>query len=287
MNRSAIGIFDSGIGGLTVAAEVGRRLPAEDIIYLGDTARLPYGTKSAATVTRYAERAMELLLRYPVKAVVVACNTATAHALPTLRELTDMPVLGVVEPGARSAVAATRSGRIGITGTEATVRSEAYHRAIRALLPDAELTAMAWPLLVPLAEEGWIDHPVARLTVETYLGPLVEAGVDTLVLGCTHYPVFKRLISDVLAERFGREDVVLGRLGGGRHDRARRALGDRRTRSPREGGAALVFLHRCARALHSRRVDLLSRRRPRRGHRGRPVTGPATMAVRPMRLPIQ
>jgi glutamate racemase len=135
MNRSAIGIFDSGIGGLTVAAEVGRRLPAEDIIYLGDTARLPYGTKSAATVTRYAERAMELLLRYPVKAVVVACNTATAHALPTLRELTDMPVLGVVEPGARSAVAATRSGRIGITGTEATVRSEAYHRAIRALLP--------------------------------------------------------------------------------------------------------------------------------------------------------
>lgn len=209
MNRDAIGIFDSGIGGLTVAAEIGRRLPAEDIIYLGDTARLPYGTKSSATVTRYAERAMELLLRYPVKAVVVACNTATAHALPTLRTLTDMPVLGVVEPGARSAVAATRSGRIGITGTEATVRSEAYHRAIRALLPDVELTAMPWPLLVPLAEEGWVDHPVARLTAETYLAPMVEAGVDTLVLGCTHYPVFKPLIEDVLRQRFGRGDIVL------------------------------------------------------------------------------
>jgi glutamate racemase len=209
VHRAAIGIFDSGIGGLTVAAEVVRRLPHEDVIYLGDTARLPYGTKSAATVTRYAERATELLLRYPIKAVVVACNTASAHALPRLRALTDLPVLGVVEPGARAAVAASRGGSIGIVGTEATIRSGAYHQAIGALTPEAELVASPWPLLVPLAEEGWVDHAVARLTLETYLQPFAGAGVDTLVLGCTHYPVFKPLIAEVLASSFGRDDVVL------------------------------------------------------------------------------
>ena len=209
MHRAAIGIFDSGIGGLTVVAEVVRRLPCEDVIYLGDTARLPYGTKSAATVARYAERATELLLRYPIKALVVACNTATAYALPQLRALTELPVLGVVEPGARAAVAASRSGHIGITGTEATISSGAYHRAIHDLAPDVELVAGPWPLLVPLAEEGWIDHPVARLTLETYLAPFVMAGVDTLVLGCTHYPVFKSVIAEVLAERFEATDIVL------------------------------------------------------------------------------
>ena len=209
MRRAAIGIFDSGIGGLTVAAEVVHQLPCEDLVYLGDTARLPYGTKSASTVCRYAERATELLLRYPIKAVVVACNTASAHAIPSLREMTDLPVLGVVEPGARSALAATTTGRVGIAGTEATIRSGAYQSALSALRDDLTLTASAWPLLVPLAEEGWTDHAAARLIVKTYLEPFVAAGIDTLVLGCTHYPVFKALIGQVLAEDFDRPDVAL------------------------------------------------------------------------------
>lgn len=209
MHRAAIGIFDSGIGGLTVAAEIARRLPNEDLIYLGDTARLPYGTKSAATVRRYADRAVELLLRYPVKLVVIACNTASAHALDSLRASTDLPILGVIAPGARAAAAATRGGPIAVAGTEATVRSGAYQRALDALLPGATVHAAPWPLLVPLAEEGWIDHAVARLTVETYLTPMVDLGVDTLVLGCTHYPVFKPLIASVLAERFAGYPLAL------------------------------------------------------------------------------
>jgi glutamate racemase len=209
MHRAAIGVFDSGIGGLTVAAEIVRQLPAEDLVYLGDTARLPYGTRSPATVSRYAQRAMELLLRYPIKVVVVACNTATACALPDLIASTDLPILGVVEPGARAAVAATVSGKIGVTGTEGTLRSGAYQRAIHAIKPDAELCESPWPLLVPMAEEGWVDHPVTRLTLETYLRPFVEAEVDTLVLGCTHYPVFKEVIQEVLETTFGGARIQL------------------------------------------------------------------------------
>lgn len=209
MHKAAIGVFDSGIGGLTVASEIVRRLPNEDLIYLGDTARLPYGTKSAATVVRYADRAVELLLRYPVKLVVIACNTASAHALEPLRAASEMPILGVIGPGARAAAAATRGGPIAITGTEATIRSQAYQKALRALLPDATLHATPWPLLVPLAEEGWVDHAVSRLTVRTYLEPFVELGVDTLVLGCTHYPVFKPLIRQVLEEDFGGYPLAL------------------------------------------------------------------------------
>ncbi len=209
MHRAAIGIFDSGIGGLTVATEIHRSLPHEDLIYLGDTARLPYGTKSAGTVVRYAERAVELLLRYPIKAVVIACNTASAHALEPLRASTELPVLGVIGPGARAAIAATRSKKIAVAGTEATVRSGAYQSAIHALAPDAEITATPWPLLVPLAEEGWIDHSVTRLTLETYLSPIVDSGVDTLVLGCTHYPVFKPLIRDVLTHHFDSYPLAL------------------------------------------------------------------------------
>ena len=209
MRRSAIGVFDSGIGGLTVANEIGRQLPHEDIIYLGDTARLPYGTKSAATVCRYAERATGLLLKYPVKAVVVACNTASAQALPSLRAMTEMPVIGVVEPGALAAVETTRSGRVGIAGTEATVRSGAYHQALRALRGDLELFAQPWPLLVPFAEEGWIEHAATRLVLSTYLEPFVTAKVDTIVLGCTHYPLFKGVIQSVLAEEFQRKDIAL------------------------------------------------------------------------------
>lgn len=215
MHRAAIGLFDSGIGGLTVARELARRLPHEDLIYLGDTARLPYGTKSASTVIRYSERAVDLLCRYPIKAVVIACNTASAHALTALRSHTELPVLGVIEPGARAAVAASRGGRLGIMATEATVRSGAYQRAIGQLegLGEAALAdrclARAAPLLVPLAEEGWVDHPVTRLTLETYLQPFVDAGCDTLVLGCTHYPVMKPLIREVLKQRFGLDEAAL------------------------------------------------------------------------------
>ena len=179
-----------------------RQLPHEDLVYLGDTARLPYGTRSHDTVTRYAQRAMQLLLRYPIKVVVIACNTATACALPTLSAETDLPILGVVEPGARAAVAATVTGKIGIAGTEGTLRSGAYQKAIRALREDVTLSTAPWPLLVPMAEEGWIDHPVTRLTLETYLRPFVESEVDTLVLGCTHYPVFKQIILEVLESTF-------------------------------------------------------------------------------------
>jgi len=209
MHKAAIGVFDSGIGGLTVAAEIARQLPDEDIIYLGDTARLPYGTRSPETIIRYAERAAGLLLKYPIKALVVACNTASAYSLEPLRAATELPVLGVIRPGARAAVTGTRGGRIGIAGTEGTIRSGAYQQAIHALSPVADLVARPWPLLVPMAEEGWHDHPVARLTLETYLADFVEAKVDSIVLGCTHYPVFKSLIADVLEEHFGVTDIAL------------------------------------------------------------------------------
>jgi glutamate racemase len=209
LHRAAIGIFDSGVGGLTVASAIVHALPHEDIVYLGDTARLPYGTRSPATVVRYAELAVSWLLRYPIKVLVIACNTASAHALEAIRAGTDLPVLGVVEPGARAAAAATRTGRVGVAGTEGTIASGAYQRVIRAALPEAIITTAAWPLLVPLAEEGWVDHPVARLALETYLAPFVEAQVDALVLGCTHYPVFKPLIRQVLEERFGGYPVAL------------------------------------------------------------------------------
>ena len=209
MYRGAIGVFDSGIGGLSVAAEIVARHPHEDIVYLGDTARLPYGTRSRQTVIRYAQRAVGLLLRYPIKAVVIACNTASACALTTLRQATDLPVLGVVEPGAVAAVNTTKNGRIGVAGTEGTLRSGAYQEAIRALKADAEVVSVPWPLLVSLAEEGWVDHPVSRLTLRTYLEPFVDAGIDTLVLGCTHYPVFKPVIGDVLAEHFPGASIEL------------------------------------------------------------------------------
>lgn len=207
MRDAAIGIFDSGIGGLTVAREIARRLPGEHLEYLGDTARLPYGSKSPETVVRYAQKCVEFLRGEPIKAIVVACNTASALALPHLRAELDLPVLGVISAGARAAVAASRGGPIGVIGQEGTIRSGTYPAAIRALAPHIEVRSHACPLLVPLAEEGWTENEVARLTLRTYLAPLVEAGVDTLVLGCTHYPLFKPLVSAVFMEA-GR-DVAL------------------------------------------------------------------------------
>ena len=193
-----IGVFDSGLGGLTVAHAIMRRLPHESLVYFGDTARVPYGPKSPDTVRRYSREIAHFLLDQGVKAIVVACNTATAHALPTLRDELDVPVLGVVEPGARAAVQASRSGRIGVIATEGTIRSGAYVRAIHHVSPDANVTALACPLFVPLVEAGWTDHEASYLIAHEYLDPIAHAGVDTLVLGCTHYPLLKRLIGEVV-----------------------------------------------------------------------------------------
>ena len=199
MTGAPIGIFDSGIGGLTVMAAVLRELPSESVIYLGDTARVPYGPKSPDTVVRYSRQIAAYLVGEGVKAIVIACNTATAHALDVLRDECPVPVIGVVTPGARAAVAATRTGHIGVIGTVGTIGSGAYHRAIAAVAPNVTVTGLACPLFVPLVEEGWLAHPATRLIAETYLAPMREAGVDTLVLGCTHYP----LLSPVIAETMG------------------------------------------------------------------------------------
>ncbi len=197
-NSAPVGVFDSGIGGLTVAQEVIRQLPHESVIYFGDTARVPYGPKSPDTVRRYSREIAAFLGEQGVKSIVIACNTATAHALGVLREELEMPVIGVVEPGARAAVAATRGGHIGVIGTVGTIKSGAYERAIRAIEPDVMITARACPLFVPLVEEGWTDHYATRLIAREYLEPMLDAEIDTLVLGCTHYPLLKPLLRDVL-----------------------------------------------------------------------------------------
>jgi glutamate racemase len=207
--NSAIGVFDSGVGGLTVVRAVSERLPGEELIYLGDTARVPYGSKSAETVTRYAELSTRFLLEQRVKMIVVACNTASAYALDALRATLPVPVLGAVEPGARAAVAATRSGRVGVIGTLGTVRSGAYPRAIAAAAGGAavEVTARACPLFVPLAEEGWTDDAIAEAVARRYLGEMAAEApdIDVLVLGCTHYPILRPVLSRVARELFGHE----------------------------------------------------------------------------------
>jgi len=194
----AIGIFDSGVGGLTVLKELVRVLPQEDTIYLGDTARVPYGTKSPETVLRYSRQIARYLLSRDIKVLVVACNTASAVALASLQKEFSLPIVGVIEPGAQAAVAATRSGKVGVIGTAATVASSAYTKAIKRINPEIEVVARACPLFVQLAEEGWVDNEVARLTARIYLGELKDLGVDTLVLGCTHYPILKGVISEVM-----------------------------------------------------------------------------------------
>ncbi|HEY0254185.1 MAG TPA: glutamate racemase [Kofleriaceae bacterium] len=195
-NRRAIGVFDSGVGGLTVVRALRRALPGEDIVYLGDTARVPYGNKSPRTVEKYSLGCQQFLLDRGVKMVLIACNTASANALPALQQATRVPVIGAVEPGAQTAMAATRAGHIGVIGTLGTVRSLAYAKAIAAHDPKVKLSALACPLLVPLAEEGWVDDDIAKLVARRYLIQLFaqDPAIDTLVLGCTHYP----LLADVL-----------------------------------------------------------------------------------------
>ena len=198
MPERAIGVFDSGVGGLTVLRELRRRIPEEPLVYLGDTARVPYGTKSALTVLRYAREAARFLLDQRVKLLVVACNTASAVALDDLAERYQVPVIGVIEPGARRALEVTRNGRVGVVGTEGTIRSGAYERALLSGRSDVVVHTAACPLFVPLAEEGWACHEVARLAAREYLAPLLEAKIDTLVLGCTHYPLLKQTLQDVV-----------------------------------------------------------------------------------------
>lgn len=195
---AGIGIFDSGVGGLTVLHRLLQTVPREHLLYLGDTARHPYGTKSAAVVTRYSIENTQFLVDKGVKMVVVACNSASAVALDALRERFELPVIGVIEPGARAAVAATRNRKVGVIGTEATIASGSYTRALRALVPDLEIYTRACPLFVPLAEEGWVENEVARQAAALYLASLRQSRIDTLVLGCTHYPLLAKTIADYL-----------------------------------------------------------------------------------------
>jgi glutamate racemase len=198
-----IGVFDSGIGGLTVVSALRTLLPNESIFYLGDTARVPYGGKSPTTVQRYSLEIAAMLLEEKAKTVVVACNTASALALPQLEQTLPVPVTGVILPGARAAIAKTRTGHVGVIGTRATIQSGAYERALRALNPDVRVTARACPLLVPLIEEGWLQSAITDEIILQYLGPLLKDDIDTLVLGCTHYPLLRdaiaRLIGDEIA----------------------------------------------------------------------------------------
>lgn len=198
--KGPIGVFDSGVGGLTVVKALQRVLPGESYVYLGDTAHVPYGNKSSETVTALSLANLRYLLKQRVKLVVVACNTSTAVSLPALQRETPVPVIGVIEPGARAAVEATRSHRIGVMGTLGTIESGAYQRAVKRLDSKAFIVEQACPLLVPLAEEGWVDRKVTRGVLEEYLRPFLRARVDTLILGCTHYPVFKPLIQKMMGK---------------------------------------------------------------------------------------
>ena len=193
-----IGVFDSGIGGLTVAAELRRLLPHEDIYYIGDTARVPYGGKSQATIERYSLEISELLLAESAKMIVVACNTASALAIPKLHATLPVPVTGVILPGAKAAVATTVNGHVGVIGTRGTIRSGAYERAIHSLAPEVRVSSRACPMLVPAIEEGWLENDITDSIIARYLDALVGSGIDTLVLGCTHYPLLKTALARYL-----------------------------------------------------------------------------------------
>ncbi len=196
--EQAIGVFDSGIGGLTVVRALMERLPFENIVYFGDTARVPYGVKSVETINRYALQITEFLLKKDVKLLIVACNTMAAVACQAIRDLSPVPVLEVIGAGAASAVGATQNKIIGVIGTPATINSNAYARAISLLDHDVRIFSQACPLFVPLVEEGWLEHEATRLAALEYLKPVKAEGIDTLVLGCTHYPLIKPLIAEIV-----------------------------------------------------------------------------------------
>lgn len=195
-----IGVFDSGVGGLTVVREIMRQIPREKIIYFGDTARVPYGSKSKETVTKYSRQIIRFLKSRKVKAIVIACNTASAYALEQVEKETDIPVIGVVKPGARTAVQTTKNGKIGVIATEGTIQSEIYTQYIKALKEDAQVKGKACPLFVPLVEEGLLEDPVTDEIAQRYLGGLRDSGIDTLILGCTHYPLIRGTVGKVMGE---------------------------------------------------------------------------------------
>ncbi len=196
-----IGVFDSGVGGLTVVKQLMKTLPAESIIYFGDTARIPYGTKSEKTVRRFALEDSFFLLDKQVKMIVVACNTASSIAMPLLQEVLEIPVVGVIHPGAEAAVRATRNGKIGVIGTAATIRSGSYRKEILRLNPELQVLEQACPLFVPLVEEGWIEDEATYLIARRYLQHLIDNQIDTLILGCTHYPLLKNVLQKIVGPR--------------------------------------------------------------------------------------
>lgn len=208
MNQKAIGVFDSGIGGLTVYQTLKKKMPEEKVVYLGDTARLPYGSKSSDTIVRYSEENASFLMGKNVKIIVIACNSSSSFALPHLQDKLDIPVIGVINPGAEAAVRGNPK-KIGVIGTTATINSGAYEKTIATLNPEMVIISKACPLFVPLVEEGWLDHQVTRLVIAEYLLPLKEQGIDRLVLGCTHYPVLKTAISGVIGEEIELIDSAL------------------------------------------------------------------------------
>lgn len=200
LRERPIGIFDSGIGGLTVLREIVKALPDEDTVYLGDTARVPYGTKSGETIRRYSKENAEFLLRHGIKLLVVACNTASAYGLGELKGLLDIPVIGVILPGAHLAARRSRTKKVGVIGTESAIKSSAYFDAIKAVDQKVVVFPAACPLFVPLVEEGWIEGEVTRLVVKTYLKGIKDENVDVLLLGCTHYPLLKKAIGEFMGE---------------------------------------------------------------------------------------
>ena len=199
--QEPIGVFDSGLGGLTVVKELIHHLPNERIVYFGDTARVPYGTKSADTIKRYSREIVRVLLEHRVKMVVVACNTASSLALDVLKKEFDLPILGVIEPGARKAANVTRNKKVGIIATSSTIKSGKYARKIVQFNKKITVTSQSCPLFVPLVEEGWFDHAVTYQIAQEYLGGMKKLGIDTLILGCTHYPLLKGVLHNVMGSK--------------------------------------------------------------------------------------
>lgn len=201
IKKRPVGVFDSGVGGLTVAREIMRQLPDENIVYFGDTARLPYGSKSRDNIIRFSRQIIRFLLTRNVKAIVIACNTASAQALDVVKEEFDLPIIGTITAGARAAVQETRSGKIGVIGTEGTIRSQTYTEVIRELEPETEVIGKACPLFVPLVEEGFAKHHIADEVIDIYLREMKESDIDTMILGCTHYPLLRSRIMAYLGDK--------------------------------------------------------------------------------------
>ena len=233
-----IGVFDSGIGGLTVAREIMRQIPNEKIIYFGDTARMPYGSKSKETVTGFSQQIVRFLETFQVKTIVVACNTASAYALDELEKELDIPIIGVIKPGAKTAAEVTRNGRIGVIATEATIGSQMYNKYIQELNKNVTIYGKACPLFVPLVENGYINegNPVTRLVIADYLTELRDTGIDTLILGCTHYPLLTEIIADIMGP-----GVTLIDSGAAAARVLRQTLSDRGALAQRDHGTLTLY----------------------------------------------